>query len=244
MSIHCLAIGTNKTNRQHLQKAFQALEVSFHLSFAESAVDAIVSTDISLFSLIIFDSLQDDTLISGLNRYLEENHLDIPFLIVNGNQSPETTHKQITPANLAGRILAAMKEKFKQGKFSGINLVSTLQLIEMEKLTCTIGLSHQDYQDDGWLFFRDGQPIDAEFDGIEEKAAVEKLFSLDDFDIKVYNICPLTKDRLKVSCSKMIFANGIIDRDRKGNDGKSPGAQGKTKATGLAGLFMKVKSNR
>lgn len=153
MSIHCLAIIANPNNRLELERSFQAFNDGFQIAFSDSVLAATIDKDLSTFSLIISESTDLDTADSILIRFLTANHFHIPVLFIGKKQFPgqESIYKShlfagmmknpITPAKLAGKIVAALENKFYQGKMSRINITSILQLVELDKLTCTITLA-------------------------------------------------------------------------------------------------------
>lgn len=252
MNIHCLAIGADQNNRLELERSFQAFDDEFQVTFSDSVLDAIMNLDLSIFSLIISESIDIDTADSNLIQFLTVNHFHIPVLFIGkkqllGHESTYNSHlfagmveTPITPAKLAGKILVALEEKFFQGRMSGIDFISILQLVELDKLTCTLALFHFDHDDEGYIFFKEGRPVDAQFGKLQTDMAIQEMFSLSDVDIKMYGACPVMRDRLQTNCSKMIMDN----------KGSQPGAQtpkkdaAKSATTGLAGLFMKVKKNK
>ena len=265
MSIHCLAIGADNTNRQELHRAFQVLDDEFKLSFAKNVLDAVFKLDFTLFSLVICGSSHADPSISisNLIRFLEENRFYPPILTLDSDKVSRqrsiqenkllagTIQKPIIPADLAGKILNALKARFYQGEMTEIGFISALQLIELDKLTCTLAIFHPDYRNEGLVFFRDGCPIDSQFGKLQGELAIKKIFSLGgDVDIKMFSTCPLVKDRLKTNCSKLILNNEGFRPGRNVSVTQSvvnqspKNAVGKRNSTGLAGLFMKVKKNK
>lgn len=261
MTIQCLAIGTDVTNKKELDSAFQYLDDEFKISFSESVVDAISTGDFPHFDLIILDPSHDEASISTLSQFIVANGFRLPLILVDKSKADQerliketslvvvTLQKPINPTDLSIKILSALRDRFYQGRMTGIDFISILQLIELDKLTSTLALSHPDYPNTGLIFFKNGNPIDAQFGGFQGEEAIEKIFSLGDVEIKMYEACPLVRDRLKTNCSKMIMDNEKFRPDT--DDGakipatNQPPKSRKKKAqvTGLAGLFVKVKKD-
>ncbi len=245
MIIRCLAIGIDQANHWELNRAFRAYTDQFEILFVENGLEAINNVDFSKIAIIFSEASDSDALKANLKRFLEANQYAIPILQlqsgeeqVSGAASDSTSQnltisRPVLPGALAGKLLVALGDLHFQGNMTGIDFVSILQLIEMDRLTCTLALASPGQTAQGFVFFRDGKPIDAIYQRAETQKALQQIFSRDDAVITMYNDCPLVADRLQTNCSKMIV-------DFKGIKPKGE-TQKKTKTTGLANLFMKVK---
>jgi len=243
--IRCLAIGIDQANHWELNKAFRAFSDQFQILFVESGLEAINKVDFSKIAVIFCEFSHGDTLKANLKRFLEANKYTIPILLLqgdgdvkNGDTAKSSLAQQVIPrpvlpGDLAGRLLEALGKTYYQGRMSGIDFVSVLQLIELDALTCTLVLSTPSLTGYGFVFFLDGNPIDALWGRFEAEAALKQIFSHDNLIITMYNNCPLITDHLHTNCTKMIVDYKGLQL--KGNSRK------KAEATGLAGLFMKVK---
>ncbi len=243
--IRCLAIGIDQANHWELNRAFRAFSDQFQILFVENGLEAINKVDFTKIAIIFCEFSDGDTLKANLRRFLEANKFAIPILqlqdngdakdsvAVKSNLTELMIPRPVMPGDLAGRLLVALETTYYQGKMYGIDFVSVLQLIELDALTCTLVLSTPSLTGQGFVFFLDGNPIDALWERLEAQAAIKQIFSRDDLIITMYNNCPLITDHLHTNCSKLIM-------DYKGLQSKSDSRK-KSEATGLAGLFMKVK---
>lgn len=243
--IRCLAIGIDQANHWELNRAFRAFSDQFQILFVENGLEAINKVDFSKIAIIFCESSYGDTLQANLQRFLEANKYLIPILqleddgdaknsvIAESNLTDQKIPRPVLPGDLAGRLLVALGKTYYQGKMSGIDFVSILQLIELDALTCTLVLSTPSLTGQGFVFFLDGNPIDALWERSEAQAALKQIFSQENLVITMYNNCPLITDHLHTNCTKMIM-------DYKGLQSKGDSRK-KAEATGLAGLFMKVK---
>jgi len=256
MTIRCLALGSNRANRREIKQIFSIFDETFQLTFAEDVLDAVTQLDFHGFSAVICDTSLSASSISNLNEFLLANRFPIPILLLEKRLAPwqkddqlktfiaATVESPIVDTNLAGKLLIALSDLFYQGRMTGLDFLAVLQLIDLDKLTCTLTLSHPDFANHGLLFFKDGNPIDAQFGKFYAQKAIERLFSLNDLEIKMYSSCPLTHDRLKTNCSKMVMDNDQYRPDSSDTDGQAetpPHQAAIAKPTGLAGLYMKVK---
>ena len=254
MSIQCLAIEADKENRQNLSLAFQELSGEFQLNFTKNVAETLNQLQRARFDLLICSVLGVETVLPAVRKYLEEQLISTPALVVGNRKVSEhelvesidtiagIVRAPILAPELAGKILVTLGETFFMGQMSGVALETSLQLIELDKLTCTISISHPDYADGGFLFFVDGNPIDAQLGSLVEAEAVRKLFSLKGpLTIKMYKSCPLVEDNLGISCSRMLMLGEKFCSPKEVAAQKE---KRQAQTTGLASLFMKVKKDR
>lgn len=260
MSTHCLAIGTRPDNLQKLLKVFQYFDDSFHLSSVNRDMDALrKNPEDPPFSLFFVDSSPNDNIASeDLRLYLRRKNPRTPILLIKDeliqrnhpvlktSQITRIISAPITPVSLAGTILSVLKRKYHQGQMPGISFSfsSTLQLIEMDKLTCTLAITHNNTHDTGWIFFKNGIPINAGFGMLAGVAAIKKILPLGELGVTMYGACPLRENRLNMNCSKLVLDMKEAQHSQRNVVGKSFNCQLKPKPTGLASLFMQVKKNR
>jgi len=103
-----------------------------------------------------------------------------------------------------------------EGNLTGISLPSFLQLLEMERKTCTVKVKSGDKA--GTIYFRDGTMINAATDQLKgEKAAIEML-SWDQIQFEITGICR-KKERVIRTPLMNILMEGLKIKDEK--DSKS-----------------------
>ncbi len=246
-----------KSSLQKLLLAFQYFEESFSLTTvdAESNISRYMSN--GDFSLVFMDgSFEEMAITKKIKSFITDNYPRTPLLLIDDKTNPKTgstiqtsqycrvVKEPITQVSLAAMMLTALRESYCQGQMMGISLCATLQLIEMDKLSCTLGISHKDTKETGWMFFRDGLPMNAGLGIFEGMTAIKKLVALREVGMTMYNTCPIRENRLNITCSKLVIdqRDALLESGQKCEEDTTH--HSKTRPTGLANLFLNVKKSR
>lgn len=103
------------------------------------------------------------------------------------------------------------------GFVQGISLPTVLQMVEMERTTCTICVHHEDGS--GRLHFRDGQLIDADAGPLTGETAAFDILTWPSNDIEIRTFAGDRRQRIRTSLPKILIeASRRLDEDRR--DGK------------------------
>lgn len=103
------------------------------------------------------------------------------------------------------------------GYVQGISLPTVLQMVEMERTTCTICIHHADGS--GRLHFRDGHLIDADAGPLTGETAAFDILTWPTNDIEIRTFAGDRRQRIRASLPKILIeASRRLDEDRR--DGK------------------------
>lgn len=84
---------------------------------------------------------------------------------------------------------ADMLRQSVKGRVENISLSSFLQLLEIERKTCTLNVTSGEHA--GRLYFRGGQLVGAEADSLEDQAAALEIVTWEHADIEISDGCPV-----------------------------------------------------
>lgn len=129
------------------------------------------------------------------SRGLEENSGIEAFLV-----------KPVTPKEAGSRIIQILDNlKDKTGSVKGISLMSFVQLMEMEQKNCILQATHSETGERGFLFFRDGQIIDAKTDRNRGTDAAYRILSWTNVQISIRDGQPQMPDVVRTSMQTLIM---------------------------------------
>ena len=86
------------------------------------------------------------------------------------------------------QIILNLLKSGKRRKVQGVSLPSLLQLLEMEKTTCTITVSGEGVR--GFMYIRDGRLLDARSERNSGMEAAVELLGLDPIEVEIREACP------------------------------------------------------
>lgn len=166
----------------------------------------------------------------GLLAHISKRHPDIPVIVMSAYCTPEIKarlktlgtftilEKPIDFQDFVEHIFAEL-HAVSRGYINGITLPAFLQLIEMERKTCTLKIGSRGKT--GFLYFQEGVLIDAD-NGVDkhEKAALD-VACWDDPTIEIDNFCK-QKDRHINTTLSYVLMEGCRLKDEKQ---QTPGKQ-------------------
>ncbi len=129
--------------------------------------------------------------------------------------------KPIDFGQLLEKIQEGLKAGFK-GHVSGISLPSFLQLLELDKKTCTI--MAKSGARTGLLFFQNGELINAYTEPIEGLDAAFEIISWEQAEIEIYNFCQNRKRTIEVPLGFILIEGARLSDERAEKMAKEGGA--------------------
>jgi predicted regulator of Ras-like GTPase activity (Roadblock/LC7/MglB family)/CheY-like chemotaxis protein len=103
----------------------------------------------------------------------------------------------------------------------GITLPAFLQLVEMERKTCTLKVSTKD--ESGTLCFREGELLEASTATERGEKAAHAILSWDDVAIEINNVCSVTQNSVGKSLHHVVM-EGFVLRDERTKTAKPASA--------------------
>lgn len=102
--------------------------------------------------------------------------------------SPEVLEKPFDVGELKRRVWDLMRQSVK-GRVENISLSSFLQLLELERKTCTLTVTTAEHS--GRLFFRNGRLVGADSAGLDGSDAALEIVTWEHADVEISDVCPL-----------------------------------------------------
>ncbi len=136
-----------------------------------------------------------------LLAHLRRNHPSLPVILMTALGPDETSarldaegaleclSKPFDVAVLRRKIADMLAQRI-QGRVENISLASFLQLLEIERKTCTLGIASGDGR--GSLYFRSGKLVGAETGDSTGEPAALQIMGWDNGDIEISDLCPVT----------------------------------------------------
>ncbi len=181
----------------------------------EAAVKILQKTPISL---VVTDLKMPNMDGLSLLAYILEHKPSTPCIVMTAYTSKELEasvkkggaigyiEKPLNYAKLEQQIIAQLQKEPDGGVLRGVSLGIFLQLVEMEKKTCTINVSKDSPgTKHGTLFFSEGVMLDAECMEKTGEQAAYTILSWDNVDVAIQNSCHLKNNKIQNSLQTIIF---------------------------------------
>ena len=134
-----------------------------------------------------------------LLAHLRRNHPSLPVILMTalgtaeisarlGADALECLGKPFDVEVLRQKIGDMLAQRVK-GRVENISLASFLQLLEIERKTCTLNVSAQGLQ--GQLYFRQGKLVGAETGDLAGQDAALEIVAWEHADIEIFDVCPV-----------------------------------------------------
>lgn len=108
-----------------------------------------------------------------------------------------------------------------KGRVENISLSSFLQLLEIERKTCTLGVASGEHA--GRLYFRGGRLVGAETEGLEDQAAALEIVTWEHADIEISDGCPVDGPELEGGLRFVLFEGMRLKDERERHAPHAPG---------------------
>lgn len=106
------------------------------------------------------------------------------------------------------------------GQLQGISLDSFLQMVQMEKTSCTLKVTTE--EDMGWLFVLKGNLIAAETGAISGMEAACNIISWEDSVIQINNVCEKQDDEIKQPLMNVLMEGLRLRDENRAKSGGKP----------------------
>jgi predicted regulator of Ras-like GTPase activity (Roadblock/LC7/MglB family)/ActR/RegA family two-component response regulator len=181
-----------------LLQGLDAYAADFNTLTAPNGMAAIDVLKTSRISLVVTDLKMPEMDGFGLLAYMSKMHPDIPVIVMSAYCTPEIKirlnslgaftilEKPIDFYDFVEHIFAEL-HAISKGYIKGITLPAFLQLVEMEKKTCTLRIGSHGRK--GFLYFQDGELIDADNNVDEHEKAALDIACWDEPEIEIESFC-------------------------------------------------------
>ncbi len=188
-----LIVDDEKLFLKSLSEGLEAYKEEFQVITAHNGKQAVRVLESETVDLLVTDLRMPEMDGFALVAYVAENLPDLPIIVITAFGTPEIENrlknftigfidKPINFQNFVQQIRAILTETA-FGKLHGISLFSFLQLIEIEKKSCTVIVESGDKV--GKLYFFSGKFVGAETANLKDLPAAYEILFWEDTKIKI-----------------------------------------------------------
>src|SRR4051794_14766255 len=195
---------------------------------AANGIEAVAVLEAEPVDLVLSDLRMPDMDGFELLAFLRRNHPSLPVILMTALGSSETSARLANagsfeclakPFHLPDlkRKIAEMLTQRVKGRVENISLASFLQLLEMERKTCTLTVRSRDPEGDheGKLFFRAGRLVGAATGSLEGREAALEIVTWDHADIEIADVCPPVDPEIEVVLSFLLMEGMRLKDERE-----------------------------
>lgn len=212
---------------------FKSYEDQFGIITAHNGEEAVAILDEQEIHLVITDLKMPKMDGFALVAHLSAHHHEIPVIVMTAFGTPDMEEnlkeigafqyieKPIDFNLLVAKILKGLAGRSK-GFITGVSLSSFLQLLELDKKTCTVTVRSGRHQ--GNMYFRNGDLLDADTDDLSGTDAAFEIVSWKNVEIVLANSCTITDPKISDSLG-FILLEGSRREDERDTPSTSPAGQ-------------------
>lgn len=205
------ALSEALTDRRRGVKVATAANGEEAVAILESEKVDLVVTDLRMPEMDGFE------LLAWLRRGLP--HLPVIVMTAFGAEtvarldgSPEVLEKPFDVGELKRKVADLMRQSVK-GRVENISLASFLQLLELERKTCTLTVTSVDRN--GRLFFRGGRLVGAQTEGIDGTDAALEIVTWEHADVEISDVCPVEGPEVQGGLSYLLLEGMHLKDERE-----------------------------
>lgn len=199
----------------------------------KKAVDILKKTGIDL---VVTDLKMPEMDGFELLAFMTKNYPAIPVIVMTAYCTPEiktrlelmgsfkVLEKPLDFKDLVDSIFAELSS-ISKGYIRGITLPAFLQLVEMERKTCTLTIRSRGRK--GFLYFTDGELMDADNGKDRQEEAALDIVCWDETEIEISSICREKSRNIPTTLSHLLMEGFRLndEKRRSGGNGGGPAAQ-------------------
>ena len=187
---------------------FKAYEDKFTISTANDGLEAVETLKNEEISLVLTDLKMPRMDGFELVAHLSSNYPEIPVIVMTAFGTPEMEdnlrdmgtfqyiEKPIDFTVLVEKILKGLRGRSK-GFITGVSLSSFLQLLELDRKSCTLNIHAGNKS--GTIYLLNGELIEAQYDDLRGKEAAFEIVGWKNVEIEIENSCSITESNIKES---------------------------------------------
>src|SRR3954469_6439631 len=197
------------------------------IATAASGLEAITVLESERVDLVLTDLRMPEMDGFELLAHLRRNFAGLPVIVMTALGGSETADR------LAGAVecftkpfhVPALKAKIQEllaqrvkGRVENITLPSFLQLLELERKTCTLAITSLGRA--GGLFFRSGRLVGAATGELSGQSAALEIVTWEDADIEIMDVCPEVEPEIGAGLSYLLMEGMRLQDERE--NGQAP----------------------
>lgn len=215
---------------------FKSYEDQFGIITANNGEEAVAILDEQEIHLVLTDLKMPKMDGFALVAHLSAHHPELPVIVMTAFGTPDMEEnlkeigafqyieKPIDFSLLVTKIIKGLEGRSK-GFITGVSLSSFLQLLELDKKTCTVTVRSGRHQ--GNMYFRNGDLLDADTDNITGMDAAFEIIGWKNVEIVLTNSCNITEQQIHESLG-FILLEGSRREDERDTSSPNPATQSST----------------
>ncbi len=200
-----------------LKKDLGKYSRTFTVLTAEDGLAAVEMLKKNNISLIITDLELPQMDGIALLSHLRERYPDISAIVITDSSTPEKqklakekgaagyVEKPFIIEDLTRKIITSLKKEGDGGILHGIAPGTFLQLVEMEEKTCTIRLTDDKSGNQGVLFFKDGELLEARINELQGRDAAYQILAWEEATLSIQESCALTENKVQADLQALLL---------------------------------------
>lgn len=215
-----------------LAEGLSAIEPDWRVLMAKNGKVALELLEDNQVELVVTDLRMPVMDGFQLLAHLATHHAELPVIVMSAFATPEMEarlqplgidqilEKPLDLVTFHERVRSTLEASAK-GFIRGITLPTFLQMIEMEKKTCTISVVSG--QNSGTLHFREGALFDAEAGALHGVMAAETMLAWEETGIEIRNGCRVGKRNISADLQHLLLESmRLKDEGRKDGSVSAP----------------------
>jgi CheY-like chemotaxis protein len=224
-----LVVDDDPTVRFALGEALADRRRGVKVATAANGLEAVAVLEAEPVDLVLTDLRMPDMDGFELLAHLRRHFPALPVIVMTALGGSETAArldgamecftKPFNVPALKAKIRDLLGQRVK-GRVENITLPSFLQLLEMERKTCTLAITSLGRA--GRLFFRGGRLVGASTAELSGQPAALEIVTWEDVDIEILDACPPVEPEIGAGLSYLLMEGMRLQDEREG--GQSPRA--------------------
>lgn len=221
-----LVVDDDITLLKSMLHTIETISPAYCLFSAENGIQALDVLEKHAIRLLVTDLRMPEMDGFELLTQVIKNYPDIPVVITTGHRISEEQEaafeqgafevlfKPFPMQKLCEAVKRGIEKQNDGGTLNNVSPGMFLQLIDMERKTCTVRI-HQNEEDRlGVLFFRRGKLLDARMNDLRGKAATLEIFSWDDITLSIENDCPVEELKINQTLNGLLLEAARLKDER------------------------------
>jgi CheY-like chemotaxis protein len=217
-----LVVDDEPTVRFALAEGLADRRRGIKVATAGSGLEAITVLESERVDLVLTDLRMPEMDGFELLAHLRRNFAGLPVIVMTALGGSETETRLegavecfTKPFNvpvLKAKVRELLAQRVK-GRVENITLPSFLQLLELERKTCTLAITSLGRA--GGLFFRTGRLVGAATGELSGQAAALEIVTWEDADIEIMDVCPEVETEIGAGLSYLLMEGMRLQDERE-----------------------------
>lgn len=223
-----LVVDDDKILLNNMLRGIETISPAFSLLAAGDGLQALEMLKKHTIRLIVTDLKMPQMDGFELMAQVKQTYPDIHVIVTTGQAIPdakidalkvgalEVLFKPFSMEDLRGTVRRSIEKQAEGGTLCNVSPAMFVQLIDMERKTCTLRIHRKAEGQLGVLFARKGKLLDARMNELQGKAAALEIFSWDHISLSIENDCPLHEPKIDQTLNGLILEASRLRDEREG----------------------------